>query len=513
MKKPLMLMILDGFGLSEDNKGNAVSNADIPNWNSLWDSFPHTSLIASGKRVGLPDGQMGNSEVGHLNLGAGRVVYQELTRISKSIADGDFYTNKPLLELFKKTRENNSSLHLMGLLSDGGVHSHLDHLFALIKMAKENGIENIYIHAFLDGRDVPPRSGAEYLENVMATCNQLGAGKVATVMGRYYAMDRDNRWERTEKAYNAMVLGEGKVTHNSVAEVRDSYENDITDEFVEPIVVAGNEDKPQGLINQNDGVILFNFRADRARQITRSFVDKNLESFSRKKEITVNYCCLTQYDATIEAPVAYEPQVITNTLGEVLSKAGKAQLRIAETEKYAHVTFFFNGGVEEASPGEERILIPSPKVATYDLKPEMSAPDVTEKVIVELEKGIYDVVVLNFANPDMVGHTGDYSAAVKAVETVDFCMGKVVDKVKELGGEVIITADHGNAEQMLEHEDKPHTAHTNNTVPLILVSDRYRNSRLKESYSLEDVAPTLLFMLNIEKPVEMTGNNLIEEGE
>ncbi|WP_429163480.1 2,3-bisphosphoglycerate-independent phosphoglycerate mutase [Desulfitispora alkaliphila] len=508
-----MLMILDGYGMEDAKKGNAIAAASTPNWERLWNSYPNTTLVASGERVGLPQGQMGNSEVGHLNIGAGRVVYQELTRISKAIKTGEFSENEQLLKVMDQVKQKNSSLHLMGLLSDGGVHSHIEHLYALLEMAKEKGIEKVYIHAFLDGRDVGPRTGKGYIEQVDAKCQEIKCGKLATVIGRYYAMDRDKRWERSELAYNALVVAEGEKAVDPVAAVENSYAQDVTDEFVKPIVVTDEKENPVASINDGDGVIFFNFRADRARQITRCFVDKEFEGFKRKKPVDVSYCCFTQYDATIAAPVAFPPQVLENTFGQVLSKNELKQLRIAETEKYAHVTFFFNGGVEKAEPGEERVLIPSPSVATYDMKPEMSAPEVTERVIKELDKGEFDVIVLNYANPDMVGHTGDFDAAVKAVEVVDQCLGKVIDKVLELGGNALLTADHGNAEQMVGVEEKPHTAHTSNVVPMILVSEKLRSGRLKQGRALEDIAPTLLAMLEIDKPAEMTGTNIITEEE
>ncbi|MDW7675947.1 MAG: 2,3-bisphosphoglycerate-independent phosphoglycerate mutase [Bacillota bacterium] len=509
-KAPVMLLILDGFGLTIDNPGNAIGKANKPYYDKLWEDYPTTILDASGERVGLPKGQMGNSEVGHLNLGAGRVVYQELTRISKSIETGTFGANEELTKLIKRVEAEQTALHLMGLLSDGGVHSHLDHLYALLELAKRNGMREVYIHAFLDGRDVAPDSGLDYIRAVEERCEEIGVGKIATVTGRYWAMDRDNRWERIAKAYQALVLGEGeKATFARVA-VEQSYDKRVLDEFVEPTVIVDKDGAPTTTIAAGDGLIFFNFRADRARQITRAFVDEDFVGFERPKGfLPIHFCCLTQYDATINAPVAFSPQNLDNTLGEVLSKAGYKQLRIAETEKYAHVTFFFNGGVEEPNLNEERILIPSPKVATYNLKPEMSAFEVAERAVAEIDQDIYDVIILNFANPDMVGHTGDLEAAVKAVEKVDKCLQQVVDKVLTKGGTVLLTSDHGNAEEMLDDNKKPYTAHTKNLVPFILISDRLKDVKLETGKSLEDVAPTMLELLGVHKPKEMTGTSII----
>jgi 2,3-bisphosphoglycerate-independent phosphoglycerate mutase len=517
-----MLMILDGFGLvkpdskgasrtPEDIKGNAICRANIPNYNRLWATYPATTLEASGVRVGLPEGQMGNSEVGHLNLGAGRVVYQELTRISKAIAEGDFFTNQELLKIINQVKEQKTALHLMGLLSDGGVHSHIGHLLALLKLAKENGLtRRVYIHAFLDGRDVPPANALEYIHQLEEFLADLGVGEIATVIGRYWAMDRDKRWERVAKAYQAMAAGKGLKAPLPQVAVEQAYDLRVTDEFVEPTVIVDKEGNPLAAIKPGDGIIFFNFRADRARQLTRAFVDEDFAGFDRPGGyLPVHFCCLTQYDLTINAPVAFPPQNLTNTLGQVLSRAGKRQLRIAETEKYAHVTFFFNGGVEEPEEGEDRILIPSPKVATYNMKPEMSAPEVTQRVLEELKLQLYDVIILNYANPDMVGHTGDLEAAIKAVEVVDDCLGQVVDEVIRTGGHVLLTADHGNAEEMLDEEDKPLTAHTSNLVPFILISEKYRGAKLARGKSLEDVAPTILDILGMAKPPEMTGTSLI----
>ena len=504
-KKPVMLMILDGWGVAPASDVNAATLAQTPNLDRYFAEFPHTTLEASGMEVGLPEGQIGNSEVGHLNIGAGRIIYQSLTRITKAIKDGDFFNNEVLCACMDKTKNAGKALHLMGLLSDGGVHSNINHLIALLEMAKARGLEKVYVHAFLDGRDVPPKSAVGFIKQLQEAIAGMAFGKIATVMGRYYAMDRDNRWDRLEKAYKTLVLGDGKLVADPVQGVEASYEAGITDEFVEPMVVEGVDAKITG----GDGIIFFNFRPDRARQITRALNDAEFPHFERPASaLPVNFVCMTQYDATIDAPVAYPPEEYTETLGEVLAKEGKRQLRIAETEKYAHVTFFFNGGVEEPNLNEERILINSPKVATYDLQPEMSAYDVTDALLAELDKDKFDVVVLNYANPDMVGHTGVLPAAIKAMEAVDECIGKVVDKVLSLGGSVCITADHGNLEKMAEADGTPHTAHTTNIVPFILVSNEEHKLH---SGVLADIAPTMLELLNIEKPAVMTGSSLIEK--
>lgn len=509
VNRPLMLMILDGFGLGPEGEGNAISQGRLPNYRRLLAVYPHTRLRASGEAVGLPAGQMGNSEVGHLNIGAGRIVYQELTRISKAIRDGSFFSNEALVGAVRAAREHGGALHLMGLVSDGGVHSHLDHLYALLDLAKREGLERVYIHAFLDGRDVPPASAAGYLEQVEDECRQKGIGAIATIMGRYYAMDRDRRWERTARAYRALVAGEGHQASSSGEAIRASYERDITDEFVEPTVIT-RDGRPLATVREGDSVVFFNFRADRARQLTRAFVDRDFDAFERPGgRLDIQFVCLTQYDVTIPAPVAFPPQVLQNVLGEVIAGAGLKQLRIAETEKYAHVTFFFNGGVEEPFPGEDRLLIPSPKVATYDQKPSMSAREVTDAVLERLDK--YDFIVLNFANPDMVGHTGDLAAAIAAVETVDECIGRIVQAMAERRAPLLLTADHGNAEEMREPDGEPHTAHTSNLVPFILVDDRYRGASLREG-ALEDVAPTVLDILHIQQPAEMAGKSLIVKG-
>jgi len=512
--KPLMLMILDGWGISSNQKGNALAEASIPNFKVLWDEFPHTALEASGEAVGLPAGQMGNSEVGHLNLGAGRVVYQEITRINKSIREGDFFTNPVFLEIMTGVKKRGRALHLMGLLSDGGVHSHIEHLYALLELAKRQGLEKVYVHAFLDGRDVPPANAREYFEALQQKFGELNLGQVATVMGRYYAMDRDGRWERTAKAFKAMVLGEGLKATFPKAAVERSYDRRVTDEFVEPTVIVDDRGNTVGRVAEGDGVIFFNFRADRARQITRAFVGEEFQRFTRPQGYRpVPFACMTQYDITIDAPVAFPPQDLVNTLGELLAEKGMKQLRIAETEKYAHVTFFFNGGVEEPNPGEDRILIPSPKVATYNLKPEMSAYEVTGEVLEKINTGEYDVIVLNFANPDMVGHTGIKEAAVKAVEAVDGCIGRIYRAMKERGAPLLITADHGNVEKMVDLETgEPHTAHTNDLVPFVVVAEDLKGSHLAEKGALQDVAPTILQLLGIDIPPEMTGTSLIRRG-
>ena len=504
-KKPVMLMILDGWGVAPASDVNAATLAQTPNLDRYFAEFPNTTLEASGMEVGLPEGQIGNSEVGHLNIGAGRIIYQSLTRITKAIKDGDFFTNEVLCACMDKTKNAGKALHLMGLLSDGGVHSNINHLLALLEMAKARGLEKVYVHAFLDGRDVPPKSAVGFIKQLQEAIAGMDFGKIATVMGRYYAMDRDNRWDRLEKAYKTLVFGEGKLVADPVEGVEASYEAGVTDEFVEPMVVEGVDAK----ITSGDGIIFFNFRPDRARQITRALNDAEFSHFEHPASaLPVNFVCMTQYDATIDAPVAYPPEEYNDTLGEVLAKEGKHQLRIAETEKYAHVTFFFNGGVEEPNLNEERVLINSPKVATYNLQPEMSAYDVTNALLAELDKDKFDVVVLNYANPDMVGHTGVLPAAIKAMEAVDECVGKVVDKVLSLGGSVCITADHGNLEKMAEADGTPHTAHTTNVVPFILVSNEEHKLH---SGVLADIAPTMLELLNIEKPAVMTGSSLIEK--
>ena len=503
MKHPLVLMILDGFGINHVDYGNAIHAAHKPNLDRYFAQYPHTQLGASGLDVGLPDGQMGNSEVGHTNIGAGRVVYQELTRITKSIQDGDFFQNEALTGAMENCRKNGTALHLMGLLSDGGVHSHIEHLFGLLEMAKKNGLSQVYVHCFLDGRDVPPSSGKDYVAQLQAKLTELNLGKIASVMGRYYAMDRDNRWERVQKAYDALVLGEGNHCDDAVRAVEDSYAAGVTDEFVVPCVIG---DPHQGRISANDSVVFFNFRPDRAREITRTLVDPEFSGFARSA-FPLYYVCMTQYDATMpNVQVAFKPQSLDDTFGEYISKQGLHQLRIAETEKYAHVTFFFNGGVETVSPGEDRALISSPKVATYDLKPEMSAYEVTDELLRRLDSGKYDVVILNYANCDMVGHTGVFDAAVKAVEAVDSCVGKVVEKVLAMQGTVLLTADHGNADRMYDEDGSPFTAHTTNPVPFLVIGQG--DCKLREG-KLADIAPTMLKILGLPKPAAMTGESII----
>lgn len=498
-------MILDGWGIAPSSSSNAATVANTPNLDSYFNKYPHTMLQASGTDVGLPEGQIGNSEVGHLNIGSGRIIYQSLTRISKSIDDGDFFQNSVLKNIMVTTKNNKKALHLMGLLSDGGVHSHIKHLISLIKMAKIEGIENVFVHAFLDGRDVSPKSAIKYVNELEAKMMELGIGHIATVSGRYYAMDRDKRWERVEKAYRNIVLGDGEKFESAVHGIENSYANEITDEFVEPFSIDGIN----GQVKSGDGVIFFNFRPDRARELTRALYDSDFNYFERPKNARpVNYACMTQYDASISAPVVFPPEEINDTLGQVLSKNGLKQLRIAETEKYAHVTFFFNGGVEIPNENEERILIPSPKVATYDLQPEMSAEEVTKSLLAELDKDKFDVIILNFANPDMVGHTGILTAAVKAMEKVDECAGKIVEKVLSLDGTVAITADHGNLEKMNGDDGKPNTAHTTNPVPFILLSSK---KYTLHKGILADIAPTLLDLLHIEQPKAMTGQSLLDK--
>ena len=509
-KKPVMLMILDGFGCAPSADGNAVCEAKKPNFDKLFNAYPHTELYASGLEVGLPKGQMGNSEVGHLNIGAGRVVYQELTRITKAIQDGDFFDNEALNLAINKAKENNSALHLMGLLSDGGVHSHIDHLKGLLKLAKLKGLTKVYIHAFMDGRDVPPSSGKEYITEIEDYMREIGVGKIATISGRYYALDRDNRWERVQLAYDAMVKAKGEIANSAIECMDNSYNDNKNDEFVLPCTIL-EDGHPVASIKDKDSVIFFNFRPDRAREITRAIVDKKFEGFGREN-LSLNFVCMTQYDKTIEGvEVAYKAQSYTNTLGEYISKNGLKQLRIAETEKYAHVTFFFNGGVEVPNEGEDRALIASPKVATYDLQPEMSAYEVTDELMKRLDEDKYDMIILNYANPDMVGHTGVEEAAIKAVETVDNCLGKVVDKVLGKNGIVFITADHGNAEAMIDLSNgKPMTSHTTNPVPFVWISKDAEGKGLENGGKLADIAPTMLNVIGLEVPSEMTGKSLIK---
>ena len=509
MKKPLLLCIMDGFGINPAEKGNAIKMAKTPNLDKLFENYPHTELSASGMAVGLPEGQMGNSEVGHTNIGAGRIVYQELTRITKSIQDGDFFENEALLGAVENAKKNKTALHIMGLVSDGGVHSHNSHIYAAVELAKRAGLDRVYVHCFLDGRDVPPTSGKDFVKDMADELDKIGVGKIATVMGRYYAMDRDNRWDRVEKAYRAMAFGEGSTDACPVSAVEKSYENDVTDEFVIPTVITENGE-PTAKIQAGDSVIFANFRPDRARQITRAFVDPDFNGFARKF-FPLHFVCMTQYDKTMpNVDVAFKPQVLTNTLGEYLSKHGLKQLRIAETEKYAHVTFFFNGGVEKVSEGEDRALINSPKVATYDLQPEMSAAEVTDTLMSKLDSEDLDVIILNYANCDMVGHTGVIESAVKAVETVDTCVGRVADKILSMGGAMLITADHGNADQMIDPETGgAFTAHTTFPVPFIVIG--CGNVTLRSGGVLADIAPTMLDILELDKPQEMTGTSIIEK--
>lgn len=509
-KKPVMLMILDGFGISENENGNAIAAAKKPNLDKYISKYPNTKIAASGLKVGLPEGQMGNSEVGHLNIGAGRIVYQELTRITKAIEDGDFFTNEALNKAVDNAIKNDSALHLMGLLSDGGVHSHIGHLKGLLELAKRKGLSKVYVHAFMDGRDVAPSSGKDFIvqfENIM---KEVGVGEIATISGRYYAMDRDNRWERVQLAYDAMTLGKGEVATSAVDAMVNSYNNEKTDEFVLPTVIEKNG-QPVAKIVSGDSVIFFNFRPDRAREMTRAIVDREFVGFERE-QLDVTFVTMTQYDKTLEnVEVAYKPESYTNTLGEYVAKNGLTQLRIAETEKYAHVTFFFNGGVEKPNENEDRAIVASPKVATYDLKPEMSAFELTDELVKRIDEDKYDMIILNYANPDMVGHTGVVEAAIKAVETVDTCLGKVVEKVLEKEGTVFITADHGNAEVMINPETgNPFTAHTSNLVPLLWISKDAEGRALKEDGKLADLAPTMLEVMGLAKPAEMTGESLLK---
>lgn len=513
MKPITALLILDGFGYRKEKEGNAIKTDGVANIKALWDSYPHTLLQASGMDVGLPTGQMGNSEVGHLNIGAGRIVYQEFTRISKSIDDGEFFQNPAFLGAVENCKKHDSALHLMGLCSDGGVHSHLTHLYALLKLAKDHGLEKVFVHCFMDGRDVPPTSGKGYVEQVDAKLKELGVGRIATVMGRYYAMDRDNRFERVEKAYAALTYGEGLTASSAAEAMQQSYDAGVTDEFVVPTVVL-TDGKPTATIQAQDSVIFYNFRPDRAREISRAYIFENFDGFERKNGFfPLYYVSMTQYDKTFEGhlQIAFKPQSMHNTLGEYLAKMGKTQLRIAETEKYAHVTFFFNGGVEAPNEGEDRALIASPKVATYDLKPEMSAYEVTDEAVRRIESGKYDVMILNFANCDMVGHTGVMDAAVAAVHAVDSCVRMVVEAIQKTGGRCIITADHGNAEYMWDEKAQvPFTAHTTNPVPCILVDDSRKSVELREGGRLCDLAPTLLDLMELPVPQEMTGKTLIK---
>ena len=510
-KRPTVLMILDGYGLNEKTEGNAIAQAKTPVMDGLMATCPFVKGYASGLAVGLPDGQMGNSEVGHLNMGAGRIVYQDLTRITKEIEDGDFFENKALLAAMENVKEKDSSLHMYGLLSDGDVHSHNTHLYALLEMAKRHGLKKVYVHCFLDGRDTPPASGKDYVQELADEMKKIGVGEIATVMGRYYAMDRDNRWDRVEKAYRALTEGEGEKASSGVEAVANSYAKDVTDEFVLPTVVE-KDGAPVATIQDGDSIIFFNFRPDRAREITRTFCCDDFSGFERGPRRQVTYVCFTEYDVTIpNKQIAFQKVSITNTFGEFLAAHDMTQARIAETEKYAHVTFFFNGGVEAPNKGEDRILVNSPKVPTYDMKPEMSVYEVCQKVVEAVHSGKYEVIITNFANPDMVGHTGVLEAAIKAIEAVDECVGKVVDAVKEAGGQMFICADHGNAEQLIDYETgEPFTAHTTNPVPFLLVNYE-KGYGLREGGRLADIVPTLIEMMGMEQPAEMTGKSLLME--
>ena len=508
--KPVVLMVLDGYGINENPEGNAIAMADTPNMDRLMKEAPYVLGNASGLHVGLPDGQMGNSEVGHMNIGAGRIIYQDLTRITKAIEDGDFFENKALLAAMENCKKNDSDLHLWGLLSDGGVHSHITHLYALLEMAKRQGLTKVFVHAFLDGRDTPPASGKDFVQALSDEMKKIGVGQIASLSGRYYAMDRDNNFDRVQKAYDSLVNGVGVMEKDAVEAMANSYAKDVTDEFVLPTVITDEAGKPLSLVKDGDSVIFFNFRPDRAREITRVFCDDKFDAFNRDRK-DVMYVCFKDYDETIpNKSIAFEKEEITNTFGEYLAKSGKTQLRLAETEKYAHVTFFFNGGVEEPNVDEARILVNSPKdVATYDLKPEMSAPEVRMNLTDAIKSDKYDVIIINFANPDMVGHTGVIDAAVKAVSRVDSLVGEAAAAVKEMGGVMFICADHGNAEKMIDYETgKPHTAHTTNPVPFILYNydEAYT---LREGGCLADIAPTLLEIMQLEQPKEMTGKSLL----
>lgn len=508
-KSPVALIILDGFGLRDEHKGNAVFQAKKPNYERFWNAYPHATLTACGEAVGLPEGQMGNSEVGHLNIGAGRIVYQSLTRVNLAIREGAFDKNETFINAMKHVKKNGTSLHLMGLLSDGGVHSHINHLYALLNLAAEEGIENVYVHGFLDGRDVGPQTAESYIKAAEEKMKEYGVGKFATISGRYYSMDRDKRWERVEKSYRSMVYGEGPSYSNAIDLVEDNYQHGIFDEFVIPSVITKENGEPVATIQENDAVIFYNFRPDRAIQISNTFTNKDFRSFDRgpKHPNNLFFVCLTHFSETVDGYVAFEPTNLDNTIGEVLSQNGLKQLRIAETEKYPHVTFFMSGGREAEFPGEKRILINSPKVATYDLKPEMSAYEVTDALMKEIEADNFDAIILNFANPDMVGHSGMLEPTIKAVETVDECLGKIVDLIIKKGGKAIITADHGNADEVITIEGNPMTAHTTNPVPVIITKE---GATLREDGILADLAPTMLDLLGVVKPAEMTGKTLVK---
>lgn len=508
--RPVALIIMDGFGLRNDTVGNAVAQANKPNYDKYLSMYPHTTLTAAGEAVGLPEGQMGNSEVGHLNIGAGRIVYQDLTRITKSIREGEFFENETLLGAVKNAKQNNKALHIYGLLSDGGVHSHINHTLAMLEMCKNNGLEEVYVHAFLDGRDVAPDSSRGYLTTLQNKINELGVGKIATVQGRYYAMDRDKRWERVEKSYRAMVYGDGPKYRDPIEAVTKSYEQSVYDEFVMPTVIVDENDQPVGLIQDGDSIAFLNFRPDRAIQLSSVFTNEDFRGFDRGEKHPKNlyFVCLTLFAESVGGYVAYKPKELDNTLGEVLVQHGKKQLRIAETEKYPHVTFFFSGGRDVELPGEKRVLIASPKVATYDLQPEMSAYEVAEAAVNEINSDQFDTIILNFANPDMVGHSGMLEPTIKAVEATDECVGKVVDAVLAKGGVCLITADHGNADMVFDENGNPFTAHTTNPVPFIVTD---KNVELREGGILADIAPTILDLMQLPKPAEMTGMSMIKK--
>lgn len=506
--KPVALIIMDGFGLRNTSEGNAVSQANKPNYDRYLKQYPNTTLTACGEAVGLPEGQMGNSEVGHLNIGAGRIVYQDLTRISKSIREGEFYENETLVEAIRAAKKNNKKLHLYGLVSDGGVHSHIEHMFAMLDLAKKEDMHEVYIHGFMDGRDVAPDSGKQFVKDLLAKIEEVGVGKIATISGRYYAMDRDKRWDRVEKAYRAMVYGEGPKYTDPLKAINESYEKSVYDEFVEPTVIVDDQGNPVSLVESGDSVIFLNYRPDRAIQLSQVFTNKDFRGFERGPKFPqgLHFVCLTLFSETVEGFVAYKPKNLDNTLGEVLVQNNKKQLRIAETEKYPHVTFFFSGGRDVELPGETRVLINSPKVATYDLQPEMSAYEVADACVKEIEADKHDAIILNFANPDMVGHSGMLEPTIKAVETTDECVGKVVDAVLAKGGVVIITADHGNADMVFDENGRPFTAHTTNPVPFIVTDE---NVTLREGGILADIAPTILDLMQLDKPEEMTGTSMI----
>lgn len=506
------LIILDGYGMREEEYGNAVKQANTPNFDRLWEQYPHTTLTAKGEAVGLPEGQMGNSEVGHLNIGAGRVVYQSLTRVNMSIREGDFFENDRFIEAMEHAKENDKALHLFGLLSDGGIHSHIEHLYALLEMAKNRGVEKVYVHGFLDGRDVGQKSAKKYIEALQDKMDELGVGEIATLSGRYYSMDRDKRWDRVEKAYRAMVYGEGPTYQDPIELVDDSYANDIYDEFVLPSVMTDEEGNPRATVQDEDAIIFYNFRPDRAIQISRTFANEDFREFDRgdKAPQNTHFVMLTKFSESVDGFVAYKPVNLDNTVGEVLAQNNMKQLRIAETEKYPHVTFFMSGGREEEFDGEERILIDSPKVSTYDEQPEMSAYEVTDALLKELDADKHNAIILNFANPDMVGHSGMLEPTIKAIETVDECLGKIIDKITEKGGHAIITADHGNADEVTNSEGKAMTAHTTNDVPVIVTKD---GLELREGGILGDLSPTLLDLLQVDQPKEMTGESLIKKSD